>query len=212
MKASLKEQRKRAETDSEVEREEQCGWSLPDVIVYPTGGGTGLVGMWKAFSELQAVGLIGPRRPRLLAVQSDGCAPFVRAVEQGDRFAEPWAQPETAAAGIRVPGSVGDFLVIDCIRESNGTAAAVPEIEIRAMQARLATDGAGYTSLETAAAVLGAAAAREARLLEAGEQVVVFDTGAGFKSEPPHLDTSPPISADERDWDAAISRLGQSLS
>src|SRR2546421_6729302 len=84
---------------------EQCSGALPDVIVYPAGGGTGLVGMWKAFAELEAIGRIGPRRPRMIAVQSEGCAPFVRAVARGERFAEPWAQPETAAGGIRVPGS-----------------------------------------------------------------------------------------------------------
>ncbi len=183
---------------------EQCAWSLPDVIVYPAGGGTGLIGLWKAFSELEALGLIGPRRPRMVAVQSDGCAPYVRAFAKGERFAEPWADAQTAAAGIRVPGSVGDFLVLDCIRESQGAALAVPEAEIRGMQAKLAAAGAGYLSLETAAAALGAAGARESGLIAAGERVVIFDTGAGFKSEPPGFELPQPISTDEDTWQAAL--------
>ncbi|HEX6348813.1 MAG TPA: threonine synthase [Candidatus Dormibacteraeota bacterium] len=183
---------------------EQCGWSLPDAIVYPAGGGTGLIGLWKAFAELEALGLIGSGRPRMLAIQSEGCAPNVRAFQKGERFAEPWAEAETAAAGIRVPGSVGDFLVLDCIRESEGAALAVPEAEIRGMQARLAAAGAGYLSLETAAAALGALLARESGLLEAGERVVIFDTGAGFKSESPNLPLPDPISADANEWEEAL--------
>src|SRR5207248_2553221 len=105
---------------------EQCGWTLPDAIVYPAGGGTGVIGLWKAFAELEALGRIGPQRPRMIAVQSEGCAPYVRALERGERFAEPWSDAQTAAAGIRVPGSVGDFLVLDAIRESEGAALAVP--------------------------------------------------------------------------------------
>src|SRR5215204_147419 len=100
---------------------EQSGWELPDVIVYPTGGGTGLVGMWKAFDEMEAIGLIGPHRPRMVSVQSEGCAPIVRAFESGDRFAEPWQDANTRASGIRVPSAVGDFLILDSLRESGGT-------------------------------------------------------------------------------------------
>jgi threonine synthase len=187
---------------------EQCGWSLPDAVVYPAGGGTGLIGLWKAYAELEALGRIGPQRPRMIAVQSEGCAPYVRAFEHGERFAEPWSDAQTAAAGIRVPGSVGDFLVLDCIRQSEGAALAVPEAEIPKMQARLAAAGAGYLSLETAAAALGAAAARECGLLDAGERVVLFDTGAGFKSESPNLPLPRPLSADGRDWDEALRPPG----
>ena len=188
---------------------EQCGWELPDAVVYPAGGGTGLIGLWKAFAELESLGRIGPRRPRMFAVQSDGCAPYVRAFESGARFAEPWLDARTAAAGIRVPGSVGDFLVLDCLRESEGAGLAVPEPEIREMQARLARAGAGYVSLETAAAALGAAAARECGLVDAGERVVLFDTGAGFKSEAPAVELPAPISADENTWEAALAGLQQ---
>jgi len=141
---------------------EQLDWTLPDAVVYPTGGGTGLIGLWKAFAELEAVGLISSRRPRLFSVQAAGCAPIVRAFDAGKRFAEPWADASTSAAGLRVPAAVGDFLILDALRESGG---------------------AGYVSLETAAALAGTRALAEAGLIESGERVVVFDTGAGHKSE-----------------------------
>ena len=106
---------------------EQLGWELPDAIFYPTGGGTGLIGMWKAFDELEAVGLIGSKRPRMYAVQAEGCAPIVRAFEKGDEFAERWENAATVATGIRVPKAVGDFLILRAVRESGGAAIAVSE-------------------------------------------------------------------------------------
>ena len=106
---------------------EQLGWGLPDAIFYPTGGGTGLIGMWKAFDELEAVGLIGSKRPRMYAVQAEGCAPMVRAFEKGEEFAERWENPATVATGIRVPKAVGDFLILRAVRESGGAAIAVSE-------------------------------------------------------------------------------------
>src|SRR2546430_6962909 len=106
---------------------EQLGWEVPDAIFYPTGGGTGLIGMWKAFEELEAVGLIGPKRPRMYAVQAEGCAPIVRAFENGDEFAERWEHAATVATGIRVPKAVGDFLILRAVRESGGAGIAVPE-------------------------------------------------------------------------------------
>ena len=99
---------------------EQLGWELPDAIFYPTGGGTGLIGMWKAFDELEAVGLIGSKRPRMYAVQAEGCAPIVRAFEEGEEFAERWEHAATVATGIRVPKAVGDFLILRAVRESGG--------------------------------------------------------------------------------------------
>ena len=99
---------------------EQLGWELPDAIFYPTGGGTGLIGMWKAFDELEAIGLIGPKRPRMYAVQAEGCAPIVRAFENGDEFAERWENAATVATGIRVPKAVGDFLILRAVRDSGG--------------------------------------------------------------------------------------------
>jgi threonine synthase len=106
---------------------EQLGWELPDAIFYPTGGGTGLIGMWKGFDELEAVGLIGSKRPRMYAVQAEGCAPMVRAFEKGEEFAERWENAATVATGIRVPKAVGDFLILRAVRESGGAAIAVSE-------------------------------------------------------------------------------------
>lgn len=113
-----------------LELAEQLGWQLPDVIFYPTGGGTGLIGMWKAFDELEAIGLIGPERPRMIAVQAEGCAPIVRAFEAGERHATRWEDAHTVAAGIRVPQAVGDFLILDAVRASGGFAVAVPDAAI----------------------------------------------------------------------------------
>jgi threonine synthase len=187
---------------------EQLGWRLPDVIVYPTGGGTGLIGMWKAFSELEAIGLIGPDRPRMFSVQAEGCAPIVRAFEDGQRFAASWDDAATAAAGIRVPSAVGDFLILDCLRESNGGAVAVPEIELPRMQRTLAAAGAGYLSLETAAAVAAVPMLVEAQSIDRDDVVVVFDTGAGFKSEPPR-DLPMPVRVpnEPSGWEEILSQL-----
>jgi threonine synthase len=188
---------------------EQLGWRLPDAIVYPTGGGTGLIGMWKAFDELQAIGLIGADRPRMFSVQAEGCAPIVRAFAEGRRFAAAWDGAATAAAGIRVPSAVGDFLILDCLRESNGAAVAMPEPELPRMQRTLASTGAGYSSLETAAAVAAVPMLVEARRIDRDDVVVVFDTGAGFKSEAPR-DLPQPLRApnDPDQWDEILSRLG----
>jgi len=188
---------------------EQLGWRLPDAIVYPTGGGTGLIGMWKAFDELQALGLIGADRPRMFSVQAEGCAPIVRAFEEGKRFASAWDDATTAAAGIRVPSAVGDFLILDCLRESKGAAIAVPERELASMQGRLAEAGAGYLSLETAAAFAALPRLLESRRIERDDVVVVFDTGAGFKSEPPRdLAVPAAVPNDPDRWEGILSRLG----
>ncbi len=113
-----------------LELAEQLGWDLPDAIFYPTGGGTGLIGMWKAFEELEAIGWIGPKRPKMIAVQAAGCAPIVKAWEEGEEHAPLWENAWTAAAGIRVPVAVGDFLILRAVRASNGFAVAVEEEEI----------------------------------------------------------------------------------
>ena len=162
---------------------EQLGWRLPDAIVYPTGGGTGIVGMWKAFDELESIGLCGPDRPRMFCVQAEGCAPIVRAHRDGLRFATPWENAATSAAGLRVPSAVGDFLILDCMRKSGGSAVAVPDTGMFAMQRRLGSLGLGYASLETAAAAAGLVALLESRQIGPDESIVLFDTGAGFKSE-----------------------------
>jgi threonine synthase len=113
-----------------LELAEQLDWQLPDVIFYPTGGGTGLIGMWKAFAEMEALGWIGSRRPKMIAVQAEGCAPMVRAFEAGERHATRWEDAHTVAAGIRVPQAVGDFLILDAVRESGGIAMAVSDAAI----------------------------------------------------------------------------------
>ena len=160
---------------------EQLGGRLPDAIIYPTGGGTGLVGMWKAFEEMEALGWIGSERPRMISVQSEGCAPMVRAWEAGADHAEPWSDPHTYASGLRVPGAVGDFLILAAIRASGGAAVAVPDEEMRAA-VRLMGKWTGVF----AAPEGGATAAAVAPLLAAGhlqpdDEVVLFNTGSGLK-------------------------------
>ncbi len=138
-----------------LETAEQFGWDLPDAIFYPTGGGTGLIGMWKAFNELEELGWIGSKRPRLISVQSEGCAPIVRAFEEGADSARPWEHAATIAAGIRVPHCIGDFLILRAIRETNGTAIAVPDDEILREQRDLA-EKEGIIAAPEGAAVLAA--------------------------------------------------------
>jgi threonine synthase len=179
---------------------EQLGWRLPDAIIYPTGGGTGVVGMWKAFGELEAIGLIGRARPRMFSVQAAGCAPIVRAYERGERFARPWEDASTAASGLRVPSAVGDFLILDAIRASGGAAVAVAERDITATRTRLATLGLGYSSLETAAAMAGLEALVESSRVGSEETVVLFDTGAGFKSDPPPFTPPATVANDPEAW------------
>jgi threonine synthase len=193
-----------------LELAEDLNWRLPDVIVYPTGGGTGLVGMWKAFAELEALGLIEHRRPRMVSVQAEGCGPIVRALERGEKFAEPWQSAATRAAGIRVPRAVGDFLILDAIRESGGTAIAVPEQEIDELQHIAGRLGAGYVSPETAAALAAVRQLRRHGQLDLTEEVVVFDTGIGHKYPPPTnlLAPPPPVLPADVDPDKMTALVG----
>jgi threonine synthase len=160
---------------------EQLGWEVPDAIFYPTGGGTGLIGMWKGFDELEAVGLIGSKRPRMYAVQAEGCAPMVRAFEQGEEFAERWENPATVATGIRVPKAVGDFLILRAVRDSGGAAIAVSEDAIlQAVEDAAHEDG--FLFCPEGGAVL--AAWREALaqgLVERDERVLLFNCANGNK-------------------------------
>ncbi|HYQ82840.1 MAG TPA: threonine synthase, partial [Rubrobacter sp.] len=187
---------------------EQRGWHLPDVIVYPTGGGTGLVGMWKAFQELENMGLIGSERPKMVSVQSEGCAPIVRAFESGDRFAEPWRDANTRASGIRVPSAVGDFLILDSLRESGGTAIAVSEDSISEMQTFAGRMGAGYVSPESAAALAAVPVLLDRGKIRRADEVVVFDCGIGQKYPPPQDLPEPPV-VDPADLD--IDELAHGL-
>jgi threonine synthase len=160
----------------------QLGWRLPDAIVYPTGGGTGLIGMWKAFLELRELGWLEDEKlPRMIAVQSDGCAPIVQAFERGERFAEPWKDAQSAAAGIRVPSAVGDFMILDAVRQSGGEALAVPDAMIEEWR-RLAARLTGLAICPEAGACAGALLElRKRGSLGAGERVVLFNTASGHK-------------------------------
>jgi threonine synthase len=160
---------------------EQLGWRLPDVIVYPTGGGTGLVGMWKAFDEMERLGWIGPARPRMISVQAAGCAPIVRAWEQGTEYAEPWAGAHTYASGLRVPRAVGDFLMLDAIRASGGAALAVDDDEMRRWTPLVGGDTGIFCAPEGAATAAAAAYLLHAGVLRPEDEVVLFNTGSGLK-------------------------------
>lgn len=172
---------------------EQLGWRLPDVIFYPTGGGTGLVGMWKAFGELETLGLIGAERPRMVSVQAQGCAPIVRAFEAGKRFAEAWEGANTRAAGIRVPSAVGDFLILDALRDSGGTAVAVDEDSMAEMQEFAGRMGAGYVAPESAAALAAVPELCDRGEISRHEEIVVFDCGIGQKYPPLPSFPDPPV-------------------
>jgi threonine synthase len=160
---------------------EQLGWDVPDAIFYPTGGGTGLIGMWKAFDELEAVGLIGSKRPRMYAVQAEGCAPMVRAFERGEEFAERWENAATVATGIRVPKAVGDFLILRAVRESGGAGIAVSEDAIlRAVDDAAHDDG--FLLCPEGGAVLAAwRQALKRGLVGKDERVLLFNCANGNK-------------------------------
>jgi threonine synthase len=159
----------------------QLGWELPDAIFYPTGGGTGLIGMWKAFAELEAVGLIGAKRPRMVAVQAEGCAPIVRAWYAGADRAERWDHAETAAAGIRVPSAIGDFLILRAIRESGGFAVAVSEEEIVAARDEAARKEGLLLSPEGAATLAAWRKALTESWIAQTDRVVLFNCASGLK-------------------------------
>ena len=157
------------------------GWRLPDVIVYPTGGGTGIVGMWKAFEEMGAMGWIGPQRPRMMAVQSEGCAPIVRAWEEGAERARRWEGAATYASGIRVPAAVGDYLILRAVRESGGRALAVPEAEIAAHALLISRSDGAVASPEGGATLAALRRLRESGEVDGEERVVLFNCGTGLK-------------------------------
>jgi threonine synthase len=160
---------------------EQFGWTLPDVIVYPTGGGTGLVGMWKAFDEMQQLGWIGEKRPRMVTVQAAGCAPIVRAFEAGESFAAPMEKATTVAAGLRVPKAIGDFLILNAIRESGGTAIAVTDDELIEGAKQLARTEGIFAAPEGGACVPAVRKLLERGDIKPDEKVVLFNTGSGIK-------------------------------
>jgi threonine synthase len=164
-----------------IELAEQLGWSVPDVILYPTGGGTGLIGMWKAFAELEAIGFIGAKRPRMVAVQAAGCAPMVRAYERGEEHAPRWENAHTIAAGIRVPQAIGDFLILRAVRESGGFAIAVPDDAITAGLDEVARTEGFLMCPEGAATYAALKLALVDGRIRRDEQTVLFNCATGLK-------------------------------
>lgn len=160
---------------------EQLGGRLPDAIVYPTGGGTGLIGMWKAFDEMERLGWIGSDRPKMFTVQAAGCAPMVRAWEAGAEHAETWQGADTYASGLRVPGAVGDFLILKALRESGGGAVAVTDSKMAEWVAKLGADTGVFAAPEGGATVAAVPMLMEKGLISADDEVVLFNTGSGLK-------------------------------
>jgi threonine synthase len=164
-----------------LELVEQLGWTMPDVIFYPTGGGTGLIGMWKVFAELEELGWIGPERPRMVAVQATGCAPIVRAYECGAERAETWEDPHTIASGIRVPAAIGDFLILRAVRESDGFAIAVDDEAIEAARVEIARVEGLLMCPEGAATYAAYEKALAEGRVSKSERVVLFNCATGLK-------------------------------
>lgn len=185
-----------------LELAEQFDWELPDVILYPTGGGTGLIGMWKAFAELDALGwLTSPNKPKMIACQSDGCAPIAAAFEKGERFAKTFENAATIASGLRVPAAVGDFMILDAVRQSGGVALATPETDIPKWM-RLASAKEGIALCPETAVCLGALETLLRRgTVQRDERILIFNTGAAQKypeavrEQLPRIDIQRPI-----DW------------
>lgn len=176
-----------------LELAEQLGWQLPDAIFYPTGGGTGLIGMWKAFAELESLGWIGSKRPKMFAVQAEGCAPIVRAFDAGVEHAERWEGAHTVAAGIRVPAAVGDFLILRAVRESGGAALAVSDDNINNAVEEVAAREGILLCPEGAATFVAWKQARKVGLIGENERSVLFNCATGLKY--PLKDFSQPLSA-----------------
>ncbi|UCG91792.1 MAG: threonine synthase [candidate division WOR-3 bacterium] len=160
---------------------EQMRWKLPDIIIYPTGGGTGLIGMWKAFEEMEKLGWIGPKRPRMVTVQAEGCAPIVKAFKEGKDFAEPWHEATTIADGLRVPSAIGDFLILQALRESHGTAVAVSDDEIMDAITLISRTQGVFVCPEGAATLAAFRRLRELDWIKDNETVVLFNTASGLK-------------------------------
>ena len=178
----------------------QMGWRVPDAIFYPTGGGTGLIGMWKAFDELERLGWIGSERPMMFAVQAEGCAPIVRAFDAGDEHAAEWRDAHTAAAGIRVPRAIGDFLILRAVRQSGGRAIAVSEDEIEEARAVCGSQDGVLLCPEGAATLAAARTAIAGGYLAPDADIVLFNCGTGLKYAMPEraarLDLNRPITLD----------------
>jgi len=160
---------------------EQLKWTMPDLIIYPTGGGTGLIGMWKAFAEMEEMGWLGKDRPRMVSVQASGCAPIVKAFNEGKETAEPWAQAETVASGLRVPQAVADFLMLRAIRQSDGTALSVSDDEMLAEIPHVGRSEGIFFCPEGAACVAALRRLTQQRWIKTTDKVLIFNTASGLK-------------------------------
>src|SRR5438876_2918962 len=160
---------------------EQLNWQLPDVILYPTGGGTGLIGMWKAFDEMEQMGWIGPKRPRMVTVQAAGCAPIVKAFAEEKEFADEFPNAHTTASGLRVPKAIGDFMILDALRASGGTAVAVTDEELIAATREIGAAEGIFCAPEGAACLPALKKLMASGFVKADDQVVLFNTGSGVK-------------------------------
>jgi threonine synthase len=157
------------------------GWELPDAIFYPTGGGVGMIGMWKAFAEMEALGWITGKRPKMIAVQAEGCQPVVRAWEQGETRSKFWDRATTVASGLRVPKPLGDFLVLDAVRESGGAAVAVSDAGLIDAGSQLASEEGIFAAPEGAACIPALEKLLANGLLKRSDRIVIYNTGAGLK-------------------------------
>jgi threonine synthase len=160
---------------------EQLGWELPDAIFYPTGGGVGMIGMWKAFDEMEALGWISAKRPKMMSVQAEGCQPVVRAFNQGAERSQFWEGAATVASGLRVPKPLGDFLVLKAVRQSGGTAIAVPDAELIDAGIRLAAEEGIFASPEGGACIAAAERLLRDGFLKRDDKIVIYNTGSGLK-------------------------------
>ena len=171
-----------------LELAEQLGWQVPDAIFYPTGGGTGLIGMWKAFAELEEIGFIGSKRPRMIAVQASGCAPMVKAFEAGEEHAPRWENAHTIASGIRVPQAIGDFLILRAVRESGGFAIAVEDDAIQAALDEMAREEGLLLCPEGAATYAAYKQSLKDGRVKRSDQVVLFNCASGLKYPLPKIE------------------------
>ena len=178
---------------------EQFGWELPDVIFYPAGGGVGLIGMWKAFEEMETLGWISSKRPKMIAVQAEGCQPVVRAFEQGKQRSEFWENAHTVASGLRVPKPLGDFLILDAVRKSGGTAIAVSDSDALDAGIQLATDEGIFAAPEGGACIAALRKLLSNGFLKPHERIVIYNTGAGLKYLEAYSTRYPRATTSEQD-------------
>ncbi len=178
---------------------EQMGWELPDAIFYPTGGGVGMIGMWKAFEEMERLGWIGSRRPKMIAVQAEGCQPVVRAFQENETRSRFFEDPHTVAAGLRVPKPLGDFLILQAVRQSGGTAIAVSDDEMLDAGVQLASCEGIYAAPEGAACVAAAQKLLASGFLKPSDRIVLYNTGSGLKYPEAYSTRFPRAAAGEQD-------------